>query len=125
MTDHQTYFKTAFPLRLPKPGLETAVALAGTVFSAVLLVLTAMYAGPLWRDETNTLNVAQMPSLKESWNLEAFPPLWLLLLRGCGFLGLTDSDAGIRVVGLYVGLLFFVLLWLCSRWLGGAPRFSA
>ena len=47
--------------RLPKLGAETAVALAGTAFSAMLLVLTAMYAGPLWRDETNTLNVARCP----------------------------------------------------------------
>jgi hypothetical protein len=111
--------------RLPKPGAETAVALAGTAFSAMLLVLTAMYAGPLWRDETNTINVAQMHSLKESWNIESFPPLWLLLLRGCGFLGLADSDAGIRVLGLYVGLFFLALLWLCSRWMGGrAPILS-
>src|ERR1017187_5501603 len=81
--------------RLPKLGAETAVALAGTGFSAVLLVLTAMYAGPLWRDETNTINVAQMPSLKELWNnmhCESFPPLWPLLLRGCGFLGLARSE---------------------------------
>jgi hypothetical protein len=111
--------------RLPKPGAETAVALAGTAFSAMLLVLTAMYAGPLWRDETNTINVAQMHSLKESWNIESFPPLWLLLLRGCGFLGLADSDAGIRVLGLYVGLFFLASLWLCSRWMGGrAPILS-
>jgi hypothetical protein len=104
------------------------VALAGTAFSAMLLVLTAMYAGPLWRDETNTLNVAQMPSLKEFWNnlpFESFPPLWPLLLRGYGFLGMADSDAGIRVLGLYVGFFFLALLWLCSRWIGGrAPIVS-
>jgi len=108
-----------------KMEAETAVALAGTAFAAVLLVLTAMDAGPLWRDEINTLNVAQMPSLKESWHLESFPPLWLLLLRGCSCLGLAGSDAGIRVLGLYVGLIFLALLWLCSRWTGGrAPILS-
>jgi len=118
-------FKTMSLTRLPKPGAETAVALAGTAFSAGLLILTAMYAGPLWRDETNTINVAQMHSLKESWNIESFPPLWLLLLRGCGFLGMADSDAGIRVLGLYVGLFFLASLWLCSRWMGGrAPILS-
>jgi len=111
--------KSTFLTRPPKLGAETAVALAGTAFSALLLVLTAMYAGPLWRDETNTINVAQMPTLKESWNIESFPPLWLLLLRGCGFLGMADSDAGIRVLGLYVGLFFLASLWLCSRWMGG------
>jgi hypothetical protein len=94
----------------------------------MLLVLTAMYAGPLWRDETNTINVAQMPSLKELWDnmhCESFPPLWPLLLRGCGFLGLAGSDASIRVLGLYVGLFFLASLWLCSRWMGGrAPILS-
>ena len=120
--------KTMFLTRLPKPGAETAAALAGTAFSALLLVLTAMYAGPLWRDEINTLNVAQMPSLKELWNnmpFESFPPLWPLLLRGCGILGLAGSDESIRVLGLYVGLFFLASLWLCSRWMGGrAPILS-
>ena len=110
-----------FLKRPPKLGVEITVALVGTAFSAILLVLTALYAGPLWRDETNTINVAQMPSLTELWNnmpFESFPPLWPLLLRGCGFLGLAGSDASIRVLGLYVGLFFLVSLWLCSRWMG-------
>ena len=114
--------------RLPKLEVETVVALAGTAFAAFLLVLTAMYAGPLWRDEINTLSVAQMPSLQELWNnmaFESFPPLWPLLLRGCGFLGLAGSDASVRVLGLYVGLFFLASLWLCSRWMGGrAPILS-
>ena len=108
--------------RLPKFGAETAAALAGTAFSAILLVLTSMHAGPLWRDETNTINVAQMPSLEELWNnlpFESFPPLWPLLLRGCSCLGLAGSDASIRFLGLVVGMFFLALLWLCSRWMGG------
>jgi hypothetical protein len=104
------------------------VALAGTAYSALLLVLSALYAGPLWRDEVNTINLAQMSPLKALWNhlpFESFPPLWPLLLRGCGFLGLAGSDAGIRVLGLYVGLFFLASLWLCSRWTGGrAPTLS-
>jgi hypothetical protein len=128
VTVHQANLKTTSPTRPPKLGAETAVALAGTAFSAILLVLTALYAGPLWRDETNTINVAQMPSLKELWDnlqFESFPPLWPLVLRGWSFLGLAGSDAGIRVLGLYVGLFFLVSLWLCSRWMGGrAPILS-
>lgn len=110
------------------PGMETAAGLAGTAFTAALLVLTAIHAGPLWRDEINTLNVAQMSSLKEFWNnmpFESFPPLWPLLLRGCGLIGLAGSDTSIRLVGLGVGLLFLVSLWLCSRWIGSrAPILS-
>jgi hypothetical protein len=44
--------------RIPKFGRETSATLIGTAFSAMLLVLTAMNAGPLWRDETNTFNLA-------------------------------------------------------------------
>gem|GEM_PF-649048 len=128
MTDHQANLKITSLPRPPKLGIEAVVALAGTAFSAILLVLTAMHAGPLWRDETNTINVAQMPSLKELWNnmpFESFPPLWPLLLRGWSFLGLAGNDAGIRVLGLLVGLFFLVSLWLCSRWIGGrAPILS-
>jgi len=128
VTVQPAHLKTTYRLRLSRPGAETAAALAGTAFATLLLVLTALYAGPLWRDEINTLNLAQMPSLKELWNnqaFESFPPLWPLLLRGCGFLGLAGSDASVRVLGLYVGLFFLAALWLCSRWTGGrAPILS-
>lgn len=116
------HLKTMLLKRLPRPGAETAAALIGTSFSAILLVLTAMNAGPQWRDEINTLSMAQMPSWKDFWNnlpFESFPPLWPLLLRGCGALGLADSDAAIRVLGLCVGLSFLASLWICSRWIGG------
>ena len=106
--------------RLSKPGVETAAALAGTAFSAILLVLAALNAGPLWRDETNTFNVALMPSFRDLWNnlpFESFPPFWPLLLRADSFLGFTGSDAGIRVLGLGIGLFFLASLWLCSRWM--------
>jgi len=54
-------------------------------------------------------NLAQMTSLKELWQnlpFESFPPLWPLISARWGFLGLADSDAGVRILGLVVGLLF-------------------
>lgn len=109
-------------------GTEVIVALAGTMIAALLLAITAVFAGPLWRDEVNSINIAEMPSLKELWNnmpFESFPPFWLLLLRGCGVLGLAHSDAGIRILGLLVGLFFLASLWICSRWMGArAPIIS-
>jgi hypothetical protein len=71
------HLQTMLLKRLSRPGAETVAALIGTTFSAILLILTAMNAGPLWRDEVNTLNLAQMSSLKEIWNnlpFESFPP---------------------------------------------------
>ena len=108
--------------RITKLGIETSAALIGTAFSAILLVLTAMNAGPLWRDETNTFNLAHIPSLQDIWHnlqFESFPLLWPLLLRGCGMLGLTDGDRSIRILGLGIGLFFVISLWLCQRWIGG------
>jgi len=114
--------------RPPKLGMETMVALAGTAFAAILLVITAISAGPLWRDEVNSINIAEMSSLKELWNnmpFESFPPLWPLILRGYGQLGLAGSDLSIRLLGLCVGLLFLASLWLCARWMGSrAPILS-
>jgi hypothetical protein len=108
--------------RIPKLGIETWAALIGTAFSAMLLVLTAMHAGPLWRDETNTFNLAHMPSLRDVWHnlqFDSFPLLWPLLVRGCTVLGLTHGDIGIRIFGLAIGLFFLSSLWLCQRWIGG------
>jgi hypothetical protein len=108
--------------QIPKLGTETAATLIGTALSAILLVLTAMNAGPLWRDETNTFNLAHMPSLRDIWynlQFESCPLLWPLLVRGCGILGLTDGDMGIRILGLGIGLFFLASLWVCQRWIGG------
>jgi hypothetical protein len=108
--------------RTLKHGTETVVALIGTSFSAMLLVLTAMNAGPLWRDETNTFNLAHMPSLRDIWNnlpFDSCPLLWPLVVRGWGMLGLTNGDVGIRILGLVVGLFFLASLWLCQRSIGG------
>jgi hypothetical protein len=113
---------------IPKPAPETVAALIGTAFSAILLVLTAINAGPLWRDEINTLNLARMPSLRDIWHnlqFDSCPLLWPLLVRGCGMLELTDGDSGIRILGLGIGLFFLSSLWLCQRWIGGrAPILS-
>ena len=108
--------------RIPEAGTETAAALIGTAFSAILLVLAGMNAGPLWRDETNTFNLAHMPSLQDIWHnlqFDSCPLLWPLLVRGWGVLGLTDGDMGIRILGLGIGLFFLTSLWLCQRWIGG------
>src|ERR1044071_7317660 len=107
-----------------KRDLEQIAALSATVLVGIWLLLTTFNAGPLWRDETNSINVAQMPSLKEFWNnliFESFPPLWLLLFRGLSFLGMAGSDAGIRMIALFVGLAFLGSLWLCARWTTGRP----
>ena len=107
------------PKRLEQ-WLEPAVGLAVTTLLAIVLVVAAFKAGPLWRDETNSINLAQMP-LREFWNnlrFDSCPVLWLLVLRGWNFLGLAGTDLGIRILGLLIGLLFLTCLWLCAKWIG-------
>ena len=85
-------------------------------------MLTAINSGPLWRDETATLNLAHMPSVRDVWHnlpFDSCPLLWPLLVRGCGMLGLTNGDLAIRFLGLAIGLFFLTSLWLCQRWIGG------
>jgi hypothetical protein len=107
---------------------ETWFALGATGLAATLLVLTTFNAGPLWRDETNTFNMAQSPSLKAMWDnlpFDSFPPLYILLLRAWGFLGMAGTDAGIRVLGLFIGLLFVGSLWIFGKFVTrGAPTLS-
>ena len=114
--------------RIPKLGIETSAALIGAAFSAMLLVMAALNAGPLWRDETNTLNLARMVSVRDIWHnlrFDSCPLLWPLLVRGYGVLDLTNGDMGIRILGLAIGLFFLGSLWLCQHWIGGrAPILS-
>src|SRR5262249_44801679 len=95
------------PSRQPAPEvvcraritIEQGAGIAATIFVGVLLYFTTISAGPLWRDEVNSINIAEMPSLKEFWNnmpFESFPALWLLVLRVWSFSGMASSDAGIR-----------------------------
>jgi len=109
-------------------GMETVAVLLATFGSTLLFVLTISNAGPLWRDEVNTINLAQMPTLHDLWHnqpFESFPSLYPLLLRFCGFAGLAGSDVDIRLLGFYVGFLVLGSFWLCARWLGGrAPTLS-
>ncbi len=108
--------------------VETGLALGATTLTAGLLILNALNAGPLWRDETNSANVAQMPSLAELWNtlpFESFPALWLLVLRAWSSVGLGSTDLGIRCLGLLIGLGFLSSLWLAAKWIGRrAPTLS-
>jgi hypothetical protein len=108
--------------------IEQGAGLAATIFVGALLFLTTINAGPLWRDEVNSINMAQMSSLKEFWSnmpFESFPALWLMVLRVWSFLGMASSDAGIRVLGLFIGTGFLGCLWLCTKWTGArAPMLS-
>jgi hypothetical protein len=94
---------------------EWALALAATIVALVLHVRLFLGAGPLWRDEVNTVVVATQPTLAGVWNHldgEAFPLLPFALVRLWSSLGLGATDRGLRGFGLVVGLSCLAVLWL-------------
>jgi hypothetical protein len=99
------------------------------LFSAVLLSVLmlfflgvrAIHAGPLWRDEAATLQLAQMPALSDvakNFPHEAFPLPFPLLIRTFAAL-FGASDASLRGFGLIVGVAILAAAWLNSRAPGG------
>ncbi|HEY2941035.1 MAG TPA: hypothetical protein VGN09_01245, partial [Vicinamibacteria bacterium] len=107
---------------------EWALALAATVVALALHVRLFLGAGPLWRDEINTVVVATQPTLAGVWDRlesESFPLLPFAVLRLWDSLGLAGKDAGWRGLGLVVGLSAVAALWLNRRREGLPPPLLA
>jgi len=76
------------------------------------------HAGPLWRDEVNSVNVATMPSFGEVFansQFDSFPVAWVTVLHAWTAAGLGDTDAGLRRLGLLIGLAMIAVLWWTGR----------
>jgi len=81
-------------------------------------------AGPLWRDEVCSFNVATAGSLSELSRLLPFenqPLLHYLILRGWCGLSLGATDIGLRALGLVIGLLLTGAIWLACWLLNRTP----
>ncbi len=109
------------------PGIaviEYIVAGLLTVLAVVLHGVFFCHAGGLWRDEINTVNVAQMPTFaefREFTRWDSFPILWPLVLRGYWLLGLGGTDSGLRALGLALGLGAVAALWWQSWTMRRSP----
>src|SRR5689334_18636451 len=92
-----------------------AVALGG--LAVACLLVRAVHAGALWRDEAAVVRLATLPSLGELLELfphEAFPPPFPLFVRA--FAALCGSgDAALRAFGATVGLAILGALWVNAR----------
>jgi hypothetical protein len=106
---------------------EWALALAATLVALALHVRLFLRAGPLWRDEINTVVVATQPTIAGVWDRlesESFPLLPYALLhlwRSVGF----GTDAALRAFGLIVGLSAIAALWWGRRRAGLPPPLLA
>ena len=98
-------------------------------FAIALVALTAIalhlrfvtQVGGLWRDETNSVNLATLPTFADVWRFldyDSFPVLYFAVLRGwTGIFG-VGNDAALRALGLLIGLGMLGTLWANARAFG-------
>jgi len=98
-------------------SLEFVVAILLTATVLFFLAIRATHAGALWRDESATLQLAQMSTIHEitsNFEHEAFPVPFPLLVRGyAAIFGATD--ASLRWFGFIVGFALVAAAWFNSR----------
>jgi predicted membrane-bound mannosyltransferase len=99
---------------------EWIVAILLSAVVVFLLIARVQSMGALWRDEAATLQLAQLPTLRDiaaNFQHEAFPlPFPLLIRTYVALFGATD--ASLRWFGFIVGVALVAVAWFNSRALG-------
>ena len=108
-----------------KPGNELRCEwLAAGILTAVIVCLHVVFwqhAGALWRDEVNSVNLAQSPSFA-ALSHDTFPILQPLLVKCWSALG--RSDSWLRLLGMFGGLTIIAAFWAVARATRRPPLFS-
>jgi hypothetical protein len=91
-----------------------------------LHVLFLLNAGGLWRDEAELVHLSLLPSVSDVWQHlphDSCPILMHLAVRAWPApASLGNTDPGLRVLGLYVGLFLLLAFWFASWTMrNGAP----
>src|SRR5438093_3212023 len=112
--------------RLRHFGQATPLLRYSDWIAAALVTLCAVYlhalfflnAGGLWRDEVELVHLSLLPSFSEVWQIlphDSCPVLMHLVLRvWSAAASLGNTDPGLRVLGLYVGLFLLLAFWFAS-----------
>src|SRR5437773_6274183 len=103
-----------------------AIAALVTLCAVYLHALFLLSAGGLWRDEAAFVHLSLLPSVSKVWqNLpyDHCPILMPLVVRAwSAAASLGNTDPGLRVLGLYVGLFLLLAFWFASWTMrNGAP----
>ena len=97
---------------------ELTVAMAITTIAVLLNLLAAFSAGPLWRDEANTVGLATLPPFKDVWSnlqYDSFPVLWIALIRGFSSAVGDMNDPAFRALGFVLALVLIGAIWANAR----------
>ena len=101
------------------------IAALVTLFATYLHVLFLLSAGGLWRDEAGLVHLSLLPSVSDVWqNLphDSCAILMPLAVRAWSAAGFGNTDLGLRVLGLLIGLFLLLAFWFASRIMrNGAP----
>ncbi len=101
--------------------IELGVATTLLLVLIILHVTIFQHSGGLWRDEVNSVNLVNLPSMVDFWELlhsDSFPILWFLLLKFWIVIGFGGTDLALRAMGLIIGLGTLGALWYSGRSLG-------
>src|SRR6266496_6193688 len=116
------YFGQATPVLRYSNWIAAALVTLCAVYLHVLFMLNA---GGLWRDEAAFVQLSLLPSVSEVWQKLPYdhcPILMPLAVRAWSAAGLGNTDPGLRVLGLYVGLFLLLAFWFASWTMrNGAP----
>lgn len=107
---------------------ELCLAVGLTAAWIVLHIRFFLHAGALWRDEVNSVNLCNSPTIGgilENLQYDSFPLLWHALLRFWIRSGIGSTDRGIRVLGLLAGLGILATIWDNSRRFRTRPPIAA
>jgi hypothetical protein len=109
-------------VNLPKACWFAAIAMTMVVIFLHFFSLSVV--GGLWRDEVGLVNIAALPTWKEIiWGLmhDHCPVMFPAVIRMWTVLGLAQTDTGLRVLGLCVGLFLLSSFWAASRMTSKGP----
>jgi len=119
--------------RLRHFGPATPVLRHLNWITAALVTLAATYlhalyflnAGGLWRDEVDLVNLSLLPSFSQVWRdlpHDSCPILMHLAVRAWSAAGLGNTDLGLRILGLLIGLFLLLAFWFAGWTMrNGAP----
>ncbi len=99
-----------------------ALSLAGTL--VLLHFVNFVQAGGLWRDEIAIANIATLPSWGETFRTlphDHCPIVFPAVVRIWTALGLAQTDTGMRVLGLGIGLFLLASFWAANRMMSREP----